>query len=111
MAHEPYYAWGLAQLGHIAVAQGENGGEKARWYYGQGLALAVKHRQAPTALNIFGGVAGLLAPAGDVERATELLALVIGHAAGTFETKEKARKLLADVKHDISAEVSVMSCR
>jgi len=76
----------------------------AKALYKQSLELAVKHRQAPTALGIFVGLARLLVEAGELPKASELLALVMHHSASTFETKEKARQLLANLNVDLSSE-------
>jgi hypothetical protein len=52
---------------------------------------------APLALDIFVGVVHLLADAGEMKRAVELLVLAEQHEASTFETKERARHLLAEL--------------
>jgi predicted ATPase/DNA-binding SARP family transcriptional activator len=95
--HEPFYAWGLAQLGHIKVEQGLDQSIQAGQLYKQGLELAIKHKQAPIALNIFVGMAKLLNSAGKQDKAIEMLNIVNQHPNNYYETKDKARKLLVDL--------------
>jgi tetratricopeptide (TPR) repeat protein len=104
MQHEPFYAWGRAQLGHIAFEEDGERTVDARNHYRHGLELALKHKQAPLALNIFTGSSRLLVQGGERQKARELLALVIGHPAGTYETKQWARTLRADLNADPAAE-------
>ncbi|HSL45709.1 MAG TPA: BTAD domain-containing putative transcriptional regulator [Anaerolineales bacterium] len=94
LKHEPFYAWGLAQFGHIKTAQDSNNFREASQLYKQGLEIAVKHGQSPIALNIFVGLAKRLLETGERQKALELLHLAVHHPTSYYETKEKARKLL-----------------
>ncbi|MEZ4725930.1 MAG: hypothetical protein R3E79_02225 [Caldilineaceae bacterium] len=82
-------------MGHLTVATGEHRHAEARQYFRQALALAIKHQLAPVALDVCVGAARLLAYHGKLLQAVELLALAEQHEASTFETREKARQLLA----------------
>ncbi|NCF66971.1 MAG: tetratricopeptide repeat protein [Chloroflexi bacterium] len=84
-------------LGQLMVALGERRHMEAIDFFQQGLEGAVKHQMAPLALDIFVGVVHLLADAGEMKRAVELLVLAEQQEASTFETKERARHLLAEL--------------
>lgn len=103
LKHEPFYAWGLAQLGRIAAAQDLTQHGEARKVYKQALTLAVKHGLAPIALNVFTDLAALMIQEGESQKALELLSQVVQHPASFYETKEKAQKLLADLHKDFAA--------
>ncbi|HXV96976.1 MAG TPA: tetratricopeptide repeat protein, partial [Anaerolineae bacterium] len=92
--HEPEIALVLCNLGHVLAASDENRKAEARQFYEQALKLALKHRLAPVALDVFIGVAGLLAQRQKTHKAVELLSLVKDHPASTHETREKANQLL-----------------
>ncbi|HEX6383212.1 MAG TPA: tetratricopeptide repeat protein, partial [Anaerolineae bacterium] len=97
VGNEPEIASSLCYLGYIATAEGEHQRPQARQYFSQALQLALKHRLAPVALDVFVGVAELVAPAGEAPRAVDLLALVEHHPASTHETREKARMRLSQL--------------
>jgi hypothetical protein len=67
------------------------------------LELAIRHKQAPIALDIFVGAAGLLMAEGTHGKAVELLSTVLSHPACYFETKENARRLLDDTGIDLGS--------
>ena len=94
----------LGHLGQVLAASGEDRHAKARQYFRRGLELATKLQVAPMALDVCVGVAQLLTRAGDVEQATELLALAEQHEASTFETRQKARQHLAELEDQLSVE-------
>ncbi len=96
----------LGHLGHVLAASGEPRQAEARQYFQQALELATELQVAPIALEVCVGVAQLLAQAGDVERAVELLALAEQHEASTFETKENARQYLAEMVDRLSPETA-----
>jgi len=100
--HEPFFAWGLAQLGHIKATQNNSRLTEAHQLYKQGLALALKHKQAPIAFDIFVGFAKLLLDVGEQGMAVKLLNIAAHHPASYYETKQKARKLLDVVNIDLS---------
>jgi tetratricopeptide (TPR) repeat protein len=94
----------LGHLGRVLVATGERRHAEARQYFRQALDLATKLQVAPIALDVCVGAAQLLAQAGDVERAVELLTLAEQHEASTFETKRQAWQLLAELMDGLPAE-------
>ena len=104
--HEPFYAWGLAQLARVVAAHDVSQHEEARKLYKQALELAVKHDQAPIVLNIFTGLAAIMMQAGELQKALEILAPAARHPASSYETKEKARKLLAELHIDSASDAS-----
>jgi tetratricopeptide (TPR) repeat protein len=93
-------------LGQVMAASGEQRHAEARQYFRQALELATKYQVAPIALGICVGAAQLLAQAGDVEQAVELLALAEQHEASTFETREKARHYLTELINQLPAETA-----
>lgn len=95
----------LQHLGQVLVASGEQRHEEAIQRFQQALELATAYQMAPIALDVCVGVAQLLAQAEDVERAFELLALAEQHEASTFETKEKAQQLLAELVGRVPPEM------
>lgn len=96
----------LRYLGHVMVAAGEHRHPEAAQYFRQALELATEHQVAPIALDICVGTAQLLAQTGEMEHAVELLALAEQHEASTFETRRKARQLLAEVVDQLSPEAA-----
>jgi hypothetical protein len=63
---------------------------------------------APVALDVFVGVVGFLALAGETQDDVELLSLAEHHPASTHKTKEKARQRLAKLETDLSTnEVTI----
>jgi predicted ATPase len=93
-------------LGQVIVASGEQRHAEARQYFRQALELATKYQVAPIALDICVGAAQLLAQAGGVEQAIELLILAEQHEASTFETREKARQRLAELMNQAPSEAA-----
>ena len=91
VGNEPEIASCQRYLGYIATAESEQQWSLARQYFSQALQLALKHRLAPLALDVFAGVAEVVAPAGESPLAVELLALAEDHPASTHETRERAR--------------------
>ncbi|MBE7549977.1 MAG: tetratricopeptide repeat protein [Anaerolineales bacterium] len=85
----------LCHLGHVLAALNETREYETRQYYTETLRLAMQQRLAPLALDVFVGAAGLVARGGESQWALELLSLAEHHPAGTYETKEKARRGLA----------------
>ncbi|MCB0191760.1 MAG: tetratricopeptide repeat protein, partial [Anaerolineae bacterium] len=94
IGHEPYSAWVLSYLGHVANATGGNRQTEAARYWMQALQLAITHKLAPFALDIFVGVAKFLAESDNHDLIAKLLILSYHHDAGTYETKEQARHML-----------------
>lgn len=90
-----------------AAAQHMKQRPEAERLYKEGLELAIKHGQAPIALSIFAGLAELLMPAGEQQKAVRLLSIAANHPAAYYETKEKARKLLAHLRIDLVSDASL----
>ena len=88
-------------LGHLMVALGESRHDEARQHFREALKLSIKIHLVPIALDVCRGVAQLLTQAGETERAVELATLAEQHEASTFETKEKARQLLAELEDQL----------
>lgn len=96
----------LCYLGHVAAVSDESREVEARHFYKKALQLSIKHRVALVALDVFVGVAGLLAQLGETQHAVELLSLAEQHPASTHETKEKARERLAKLETDLPTAVA-----
>jgi tetratricopeptide (TPR) repeat protein len=96
----------LSQLGQVMVAADEPHYEEARQFFRQALELATKHQLAPIALEVGVGVARLRVQAGELEQAIELLTLVEQHEASTFETRKRARQLLAELMNQLPPETT-----
>lgn len=92
----------LDYLGQVMVASSDHRHPEARDYFRQALDLATEHELAPIALDVCLGMSQLLAQANEMEQAAELLTLAEQHDASTFETKEKARRLLAELESQLS---------
>ncbi|MDQ4076600.1 MAG: tetratricopeptide repeat protein [Chloroflexota bacterium] len=103
--NEPEIASVLRHLGHIAVMESRM--QEAQHYLAQALHLATKHRLAPVAIDVFVSVAACLAREGETERALKLLALAEHHPTSTYESKEKARKHLAELTTYLPTETAV----
>ena len=90
----------LGYLGQVAMAMGRRHYPKARQYFRQALEITNQTEVAPIALDVLRGCAALLLsiePTNDESvQAIELLALVQHHPASEYETREKARRLLAE---------------
>jgi predicted ATPase len=93
LALEPEIAVVYGHLGHVLASAGEKRMWEAKYYYLQALQLALKHRLAPLALDVFAGLSHLLASRGEFQRVYELLTLAEHHDASMAETKQRARTL------------------
>jgi predicted ATPase/DNA-binding SARP family transcriptional activator len=96
----------LSQLGQVLVASGEPRYAEARQCFRQALELATKHQLALIALDVYVEVARLRVQAGELEQAIELLTLAEQHEASTFETREKARRHLAELMNRLPPETA-----
>jgi len=77
-------------LGNVALATGDV--PRARQRYREALEDVANQANAEPKLHVLAGCAPLVAHEGDVERAVELLALVLHHPAAVEETRDKARR-------------------
>ena len=105
LGHESDMAVTLGRLGYVLVTSSEAHHLEARQHFRHALGLATKHDLAPVALDVFVGVARLLAQIGKSQHSLELLALVEHHPSSTFETQRKARQALADLADTLPPDV------
>jgi predicted ATPase/DNA-binding SARP family transcriptional activator len=106
MGHEPEMASTLRHLEQIAAALSQSGPADVIPYFNQALRLSLKHRLAPIALDVFVAAARLLAQANETQGAIDLLALARHHPASSYETKEKAGRVLAELIAAIPANLA-----
>jgi len=109
MGHEPEMASTLRYLGQIAAAQGQSGQAKALPYFNQALRLSLKHRLAPIALDVFVAAAGLLVQVKETRAAVNLLALAWRHPASSYETREKAGRILSELTANLPANQTALA--
>jgi predicted ATPase/DNA-binding SARP family transcriptional activator len=102
--NEPEIALALRDLGCTTSAMDKGGQVEARQYYRQALQITTAHRLAPLALDIFTGVAELWMRMGDLSPAAEVLFLVEQHSAADYESKKKAKTLLAQLEAKLSGD-------
>jgi tetratricopeptide (TPR) repeat protein len=102
--HQPELASVLRYLGQIAAAAGEPRQPEASDYFRQALKLALEHRLAPVALDVFLGLAGLLATGEQPPHAVELASLVEQHPASSHQTRAEARRQLAELAAILPAD-------
>jgi predicted ATPase/DNA-binding winged helix-turn-helix (wHTH) protein len=88
IGHEPYAAWTLVQLGHVAGVRGWH--DHAMRRYADAFDLALRHELAPFALDAIVGAARIDVPSELAERRA-LLELVAHHRAASEEVRESAR--------------------
>jgi predicted ATPase/DNA-binding winged helix-turn-helix (wHTH) protein/tetratricopeptide (TPR) repeat protein len=110
IAHEPYAAWTLVQLGHVAGAERRHADAMQR--YAEALHLSLRHGVAPFALEAIVGAVRIDVPPELPDRRA-LLELVANHPAASHETRESARRQIemlvpASGAADVS-DVSVVS--
>lgn len=91
----------LCQRGHTAAALSE---PTAAAYYDEALRIAQEEKIERVAVETLRGVAEQRAAAGEIEQAVALLALVAHHAASAWETKQKARQRLSELKACLSPD-------
>ena len=96
MAHEPYTAWALMQLGHVASSDAARHHD-ARRFYAEALGLSIRHGLAPFALELMVGAVALGVPESIDERAS-LLHMAAHHPATVFEVRERAGAMLHDIR-------------
>jgi predicted ATPase len=88
IGHEPYAAWTLVQLGHVATVRRQRAHAMRR--YADALDLALRHGLAPFALDAMVGAARIGVPPDMAERRT-ILEVVAQHHAASYEARESAR--------------------
>ncbi|MCB8986526.1 MAG: tetratricopeptide repeat protein [Ardenticatenaceae bacterium] len=93
LGNEPETAVVWLELGHTSAAGSQPQTAVALEAYDQALALALRHRLAPVALDGLAGWASLL-DAEHATRAVELLALVERHPASSYWTQLQATAVL-----------------
>ena len=97
MYMEPEIATTLRYLGRVMTASGKTHHADARQYFLQALELTVRHRLAPLALAICADWAQMSLQTNRVELSVQLLELAIEHESSTYETRETARQVLAQI--------------
>jgi tetratricopeptide (TPR) repeat protein len=101
--HRHIAAHALATLGGVAGALGEY---RAAWEHTrEALQIAQEVGSVSALLNGLVGAAGLLARQADRERAAEVAALILQHAAANQQTKNRAAELLAELETQLPAPV------
>jgi len=91
------------ELGYLALRQGALETARRHWRTAIEMAWRVQdHPHLLVALDALIGLATLLAQAGDVEQAVEVLALVRGAAGMDRRTETKAEQLLAELETHLS---------
>jgi ATP/maltotriose-dependent transcriptional regulator MalT len=83
----------LYGLGDAACALGEY--PAARRHFHETLQRVISAQMIPLALSVLTSIGDLLLKTGEQERAVELLAVALDHAASDHETKQRAQQLLA----------------
>lgn len=96
--HEPAVASTYRYLAHVTAASGSAQYPHAREHYQRALRLAVAHRLAPIALDVFYGLARLHEQERDVGTAWQLLQLASQHPASTNKTNSDAQALLSEIE-------------
>jgi DNA-binding SARP family transcriptional activator/predicted ATPase len=99
-ANEANFIWGAAyaQAGMARAAAALKNFAAARKHLSQGLKSVSTIEDTGLALIPLAACAQLYAARGEVEQAIELCSLVVGHFAAWKETKDRATKLLNDLK-------------
>ncbi|MBV7333124.1 AAA family ATPase [Chloroflexi bacterium TSY] len=105
MEQEPDMAVTLNHLGQVITASDETRHREASHCFQQALELAVKHRLAPIALDLFVGIINLFGQTNHTPHSLELLSLAKHHAASTYETKENAHQKRMASTTDLATEV------
>jgi tetratricopeptide (TPR) repeat protein len=106
IGNEPAMAAVLCELGHAIVASGTDRQAEAGARWQQALQQALNYRLAPVALEVFEGLAHLLAQTDRTQEAIELLALAEYHSASSYETQQKAGQRLAALMASLSPEAA-----
>jgi tetratricopeptide (TPR) repeat protein len=106
MARESHNQWravdALVGLGHATCTLGEL--QRSRGYLYEALVQATGPGYGPEALNALVGLAGVYVQERQVDRAVELLALVIHHPASSQMTRERAERLLSQIEAELRPE-------
>ena len=103
LGHKTLEAELLCSLAQSMIGSSEHRLDEAKQCLGQALEIATKHQLIPIALDVCVSMAQMLILTEDMAQAVELLSLVEHHQSSTFETKEKARQLLAEFADELSS--------
>jgi tetratricopeptide (TPR) repeat protein len=90
-------------LGWAVLGAGDY--QSAERYFHEALKLAGEAQRLPMVLEALAGSAHLSARTGEPERAVELLALVRNHPASTQACKDRAARLLVELRADLPLQV------
>lgn len=77
---------------------------EARQTFLNAIHLAVEASAFPLVLDAFIGLAYLQAQVGELEQAFELSTCVLNHSASTYEAKDRAKRLVMDVKPQLTPQ-------
>lgn len=112
ICREINHQWGityaLINLGHAETALGEPA--EAERCYTEALQIAIETRSEPNQLDAIVGIAGLMGKYGrraiseHIEKALELLAMVLAHPALRSETRGRTEKLWSELSGQVSAD-------
>jgi predicted ATPase/DNA-binding SARP family transcriptional activator len=106
-----YDHWGiprvLRHLGEVASAHGDV--QQAWQHFHVALEKAAQGREISVTVDILTGVAQLMAREERHERAAELAALVQHHHASSYQTRERAERLLAELTSQLSSEAMTLA--
>jgi tetratricopeptide (TPR) repeat protein len=109
LGNQAKVASAMGDLGYVLCALTRTRHQEAEQQFQQALSIAIKLDVRPVTLYILTGLAMLLAESGagdaEQERAVELLALVLHHPASEQETKDKANRLLDELKSSLPSEM------
>lgn len=92
MAHEPYMAWALMQLGHVAAPDPTRRLDAGR-FYAEALGLSIRHGLAPFALELVVGAVAL-GIADSIDERESLLHMAAHHPATAYEVRARARAMV-----------------
>ena len=103
LAYQRGVTQNLNILGNVAFDQGKY--EEAEKYLYEALRMTQTIHAAPMILDILTGLAHVLAQEGKKERAVELLAFPLNHAASKKETKDKAHHLFSQLTPQLPRQI------
>ncbi len=95
-----YAAQGLSQMGRSFMALGNDAEAERVWR--EALRIAMEIRGAPVALDALLGLANLRARDGDLERALEMLRVILNHPSSSHDTLNRAANLRTEVEAQLT---------
>ena len=106
-------ACSLNYLGQINCLLGKVSHPNIRPYFSEALQISSKIQSDPLSLEILVGLALCLSrhESAEKEHAVEILSLAQGHTASTQDTRDRAKRLLAELGTDLSPEIVIAAIR